>query len=84
MGKTPEPRDPDGARTPRTTQDKDVRIETWFKFLLATFVPLAAAFILPRGLYRYCLAATGILFVTAVVLMVRQELGERRSHDEDP
>lgn len=57
-------------------------MHTWFKFLLSTFLPLVAAFFLPRGFLPYCFAASGVLLIVAVVLMLRQDRRDRAMSSE--
>ena len=48
-------------------------IETWFKIAISAFLPIIAAFLLPASFKPYCLIAAGLLMVTAVIVMVRQD-----------
>jgi hypothetical protein len=55
-------------------------VETWFKVLLAAFIPIIAAFFVPRSVRIYCIAAAVIILVLAIIMLVRQE----RDANHDP
>jgi len=67
--------DRDSVRTPRNA------IETWFKVAISAFVPIIAAFLLPASFKFYCLAAAGLLMLTAIIVLIRQERANRSSDD---
>ena len=62
-------------RTPRKS------IETWFKVAISSFVPIIAAFLLPASFKLYCLAAAGLLMLTAIIVLIRQERANQSSDD---
>jgi hypothetical protein len=45
-------------------------VETWFKVMLAAFIPIGVAFFIP-SYYLYCFAASGLLILVGIVLMLR-------------
>jgi VIT1/CCC1 family predicted Fe2+/Mn2+ transporter len=48
-------------------------IETWFKIALSSFIPIVVAFLLPKQFRIYPLIVAGLLMITAVITMLRQE-----------
>jgi len=57
----------------RAIEHESPRLESWFKVLLSSFVPLAAAFVLPPAGKITMFVITGVLLVTGFVMLVRHE-----------
>jgi len=49
------------------------RFESWFKVLLSSFVPMAAAFVLPPAGKITMFIITGVLMVTGLVMLIMHE-----------
>ena len=49
------------------------RLESWFKVLLSSFVPMAAAFVLPPAGKITMFVITGVLMVTGLVMLIMHE-----------
>lgn len=49
------------------------RLESWFKVLLSSFVPMAAAFVLPHAGKITMFVITGVLMVTGLVMLIMHE-----------
>jgi hypothetical protein len=48
-------------------------VDTWFKILLSAFIPIVAAFFLPRGVRIYFVGTGLVMLVLAIITLVRQE-----------
>ena len=64
------------AKEPAAEQDSP-RVEPWFKVLLASFAPMAAAFVLPRAAMVPMFVVTGVLMLTGIVMLI---IHERKKH----
>lgn len=49
------------------------RLESWFKVLLSSFVPMAAAFVLPPAGKITMFVITGVPMVTGLVMLIMHE-----------
>ena len=49
------------------------RLESWVKELLSSFVPMAAAFVLPPAGKITMFVITGVLMVTGLVMLIMHE-----------
>jgi xanthine/uracil/vitamin C permease (AzgA family) len=54
-------------------QQEPPRIELWFKVMLYAFLPMGAAFVLPRAAMIPMFVVTGILMATGLVMLVIEE-----------
>ncbi len=57
----------------RAIERESPRLEAWFKVLLSSFVPMAAAFVLPPAGKITMFVITGVLMVTGLVMLIMQE-----------
>jgi hypothetical protein len=65
----------DSNTTEEFVEQDPPRIELWFKVMLAAFLPMGAAFVLPRAAMIPMFVVTGIVMATGMVMLV---IGERR------
>lgn len=64
----------EGAERALIPEDHQIlRMEPWLRVLLAACVPVAAAAMLPRTYLLPLLGLSGLLLVTAIVMVVRQD-----------
>ena len=59
--------------TEPAAEHESPRLEPWFKVLLTAFVPMAAAFVLPRAAMIPMFVITGVLMVTGFVMLIMHE-----------
>jgi undecaprenyl pyrophosphate phosphatase UppP len=59
--------------TERAAEQETPRLEPWFKVVLAAFVPMIAAFVLPRAAMVPMFVITGVLMVTGLVMLIMHE-----------
>lgn len=59
--------------TERAAEQATPRFEPWFKVVLAAFVPMMAAFVLPRAAMIPMFVITGVLMVTGLVMLIMHE-----------
>jgi hypothetical protein len=57
----------------RSVQEEPPRIELWFKIMLSAFLPMGAAFVLPRAAMIPMFVVTGIVMATGLVMLVMEE-----------
>ena len=57
----------------RAIEHESPRLEPWFKVLLSSFVPMAAAFVLPLAGKITMFVITGVLMVTGLVMLIMHE-----------
>lgn len=67
----------DSNTTEGFAQQDPPRIERWFKVMLAAFLPMGAAFVLPRAVMIPMFVVTGIVMATAIVMLVIEERRRR-------
>jgi xanthine/uracil/vitamin C permease (AzgA family) len=60
--------------TERETERETPRLEPWFKVVLSAFVPMLAAFVLPRAAMIPMFVITGVLMLAGFVMLIMQEL----------
>ena len=66
--------DADTTIVPRLAPDAGAHgVEPWAKLLLLSLVPAIAALYVPHAVKLALFAVTGVLFIAAMVLLVRQE-----------
>ena len=63
----------DSNATERPVPQEVPRVELWFKVMLSAFLPMAAAFVLPRAAMIPMFVVTGILLSTGLVMLVIEE-----------
>ncbi|HEY3113083.1 MAG TPA: hypothetical protein VGJ62_05305 [Gemmatimonadaceae bacterium] len=54
-------------------QQEPPRIEHWFKVMLSAFLPMGAAFVLPRAAMIPMFVVTGSVVATGLVMLVIEE-----------
>ena len=57
----------------RAIEHESPRLEPWFKVLLSSFIPVAAAFVLPPAGKITMFVITSVLMVTGFVMLIRHE-----------
>jgi hypothetical protein len=63
----------DSDTTEGFAQQDPPRIEPWFKVMLSAFLPMLAAFVLPRAAMLTMFVVTGIVMATGLVMLVIEE-----------
>jgi xanthine/uracil/vitamin C permease (AzgA family) len=63
--------------TERAADRETPSLEPWFKVLLSAFIPLAAAFVLPRAAMIPMFVITGVLMLAGFVMLVMHERNNR-------
>jgi hypothetical protein len=64
--------------------DDDIpRMEPWLGMVMASFLPVLIAFLVPRTYMAALLVASGVLFVAAMVMLIGQQ-GRKRRRDSQP
>ena len=59
--------------TEGTAEQETPRLEPWFKVVLSSFVPMAAAFVLPRAAMIPMFVITGVLMLAGCVMLIMHE-----------
>lgn len=59
--------------TERAAEQEAPRLEPWFKVVLSSFAPMAAAFVLPRAAMIPMFVITGVLMLTGFVMLIMHE-----------
>jgi hypothetical protein len=57
----------------RAIEQESPRLESWFKVLLSSFIPVAAAFVLPPAGKIIMFVISGVLMVTGFVMLIMHE-----------
>jgi len=62
----------------KETVDQIPSLEPWLKVAIAAFIPMTAAFMVHADVVPYMFGAGGALTITSLVMLMRQERGQRR------